>query len=380
MSHTAMPSAALSSIPRQMRGFVFVRGAAAARSIETNCNAHSMHLQMLSVETRAFVRISEPFVIGSGGKQFAQHVRSIERLLMCRPYAHANEIGSMDTLSDRNKETGQHGTLDPRTASRDDTNKPTGGSLPQGRVARQGRLPRRRRHHADVWLGDPSQHVPRFHVLGSAGQKDVALKRASMYESTHPQISIAGDRSVFPVEDDDTLGRLIALFLHSRLFGGKAPRGTTSSLKALGWEDSLVDEMSTMHIDDVARILSGSNACLGVVFDHRKAAAVVNSYRAIKRDEHDLDYFILNGATPALIRQLFPTIGARLVAQRRKLLGCESRGGRPPLPDAETSYAIYRCWKSLCEQQLSARDRYRRLKEAHPTLSLATLCAAIESN
>jgi hypothetical protein len=207
---------------------------------------------------------------------------------------------------------------------------------------------------------------------------------ASMYESTHPQISLAGDRSVFPVENDDTLGRLIALFLHNRLFGGKAQRGA-SSLKALGWEDSLVDEMSTMHIDDVARILSGPNACLGVVFDHRKAAAVVNSYRAIKRDEHDLDYFILNGATPALIRSLFPTIGPRVVARRRKHLGCESRGGRPPLPDAETSYAIYRCWQSLSTPSLGApslslRERYRRLKETYPTLSLATLCAAIESN
>lgn len=200
-----------------------------------------------------------------------------------------------------------------------------------------------------------------------------------MYESMHPQLSDPGGRSVFPVENDDTLGRLIALFLHSRLFGGRQ-RGSDDSLRQLGWEDSLVSEMSTMPIDDVAKILSGPNACMGVVFDHRKAAAVVNSYRAIKRDEHDLDYFILNGATPALIRTLFPRISARVVAQHRKRLGCESRGGRPPQPDAETSYAIYRCWKTLGTEEPNLRCRYRRLKEHFPSLSLATLCAAIESN
>ncbi|MEO8152353.1 MAG: STY4526/YPO1902 family pathogenicity island replication protein [Rhizobacter sp.] len=184
---------------------------------------------------------------------------------------------------------------------------------------------------------------------------------------------------MFPVENDDTLGRLIALFLHNRLFGNKLQNGH-NSLKEMGWGDSLVNEMYDMPINDVAKILSGPNACLGVVFDHRKAAAVVNSYRAIKRDQHDLDFFILNGATPTLIRALFPTISARVVAQQRKRLGCESRGGRPPLPDADTAHAIYRCWQTLCAQEPNLRCRYRRLKQHFPALSLATLCAAIESN
>lgn len=199
-----------------------------------------------------------------------------------------------------------------------------------------------------------------------------------MHESATFSLNASGGQAVFPIEKDDTLGRLVALFLHSRLFGETSSKDN-GSLKDLGWRDSLLAEMSSMPINDVAKILSGSSACLGVVFDHRKAAAVVNSYRALKRDETDLDYFILHGATPALIRSLFPKANARVVAQHRKRLGCESRGGRPPLPEPETIYAIYRCWKSLCAQEPNARARYRRLKEHFPQFSLATLCAASES-
>lgn len=198
-----------------------------------------------------------------------------------------------------------------------------------------------------------------------------------MSESFHSFAS-AGDSAIFPVENDDTLGRLIALFLHSRLFGGESrKRGTF--LHELGWQDSLVSEMSEMPIDDVAKVLSSSNSCLGVIFDHRKAAAVVNSYRALKRDEDELNYFIVNGATPQLIRQLFPKVSARLVAQQRKQLGYESKGGRPPLPDTETSYAIYRSWKLLCTSESDLRQRYKRLKEQYPNFTLATLSATVDS-
>ncbi len=198
-----------------------------------------------------------------------------------------------------------------------------------------------------------------------------------MYESTHTMSRIHVDQPVYPVENDDTLSRLIAVFLHNRLFA--APGKSAAKLQDLGWEDSLVSEMSTMPIDDVAKILSGSSACVGVVFDHRKAAAVVNSYRALKRDKSELDYFILNGATPALIRTLFPKVSARVVTEQRKLLGCDSRGGRPPLPDAENVYAIYRSWQTLCAEEPNLRARYRRLKEQYPAYSLATLCAALDA-
>lgn len=199
-----------------------------------------------------------------------------------------------------------------------------------------------------------------------------------MYELTQPVPKPSNaEQAVYPVENDETLSRLIALFLHNRLFNGS--KGSTS-LRQMGWEESLLTEMSSMPINDVAKILGSSTAGLGVTFDHRKAAAVVRSYRALKRDENDLDYFILNGATPALIRKLFPKVSARVVTAHRKQLGCESKGGRPPLPDTETVYAIYRFWKNLCASEQNQRVRFRRLKEHFPSFTLATLCAAIDSN
>lgn len=198
-----------------------------------------------------------------------------------------------------------------------------------------------------------------------------------MYDATLNHGADSAGPFVFPVENDDALGRLIALFLHDKLFGRPQQR-QGRCLTQLGWEESLVDEISSMPIHDVVKVLGGPNACVGVVFDHRKAAALLNSYRAIQRDDRELDFFILNGATPVLIRKLFPAVNARVVAQRRKRLGCDTRGGRPPLPDDDTCHEVYRCWESLTSQVSNLRTRFLRLKEQFPMLSFATLAATVD--
>jgi hypothetical protein len=197
-----------------------------------------------------------------------------------------------------------------------------------------------------------------------------------MNASTHVHTQQAVDKAVFPIEND-SLGRLIALVLHSRLFGNE-PQRTQPTLRELGWADSLVDEMSTMPIDDVAKVLGGPNSCVGLVFDHRKAASIVNSYRALRREQRELEYFLVQGATPGLIQQLFPSVSTRTVTATRRKLGVEVKRGRPPLPDTDTSEAAYRCWQALGVQEPNLRARYVRLKKHFPELSFATLCLAIE--
>jgi len=191
----------------------------------------------------------------------------------------------------------------------------------------------------------------------------------------HPTPSV--DKSVFPIEND-SLGRLIALLLHSRLFGNTPQSAPRPSLRELGWADSLVATMGTMPIDDVAKVLSGPSSCVGLVFDHRKAAAVVTSYRALRREQNDLEYFLTNGATPALIQSLFPAVSTRTVTATRRKLGVDVKRGRPPLPDNETTNAAYRCWQALCAQEKNPRARYMRLKKHFPELSFATLSVVIE--
>ncbi|MBC7957566.1 MAG: DUF2857 family protein [Cytophagales bacterium] len=187
----------------------------------------------------------------------------------------------------------------------------------------------------------------------------------------------AGAGAVFAIEND-SLGRLITLLLHQRLFK-PGTASTDRSLRDLGWHDSLLSEVGAMPADELAKIWGGSNSCVSLLVDQRKVAAGLNSYRALKRDQNDLEFFLVNGATPALIHTLFPSVSSRTVTATRKRLGCESRGGRPPLPDAETSHAIYRCWQALCTQETSLRMRYMRLHKHFPALSLATLCAAIDA-
>jgi hypothetical protein len=195
-----------------------------------------------------------------------------------------------------------------------------------------------------------------------------------MHTST---LASPGMQAVLPLENN-SLGRLIVLLLHERLVGDRSGSGAAQSLRALGWHDSLLSEMHALPADELARVLGGPNGCVAVVVDQQKVAAGLQSYHAIKRDQRDLEFFLLGGATPALIRQLFPKVSSRTVTALRRRLGCESRGGRPPLPDTETSHSIYRCWQALCAQEPSPRLRYMRLKKHFPELSLATLCAAVE--
>lgn len=195
----------------------------------------------------------------------------------------------------------------------------------------------------------------------------------------HASTSVSGGRhAVFPIEND-SIGRLIALLLHRRFFGAAMPNREEPSLRELGWHDSLVSEMHDMPADDVARLLGGPNACVSLVVDPQKVAAGLQSYRAIKRDRSDLEFFLMHGATPALIRMLFPSVSSRTLTSLRRELGCESRGGRPPLPDEATSHAVYRRWQGLCTEESSLRVRYMRLARHFPGVSLATLCAALES-
>lgn len=193
----------------------------------------------------------------------------------------------------------------------------------------------------------------------------------------HPPLSDAA-RAIVPVEDDEALVRLIALFLQDRLLRSATQPGATL-LREMGWAEELVSEFVRMPVVEVARLLSGAGTGLGVTFDGRRAAAVVNSYRARRREEQELEFFIAGGATPALIRRLFPKVSSRVVAQVRKRLGQDSRGGRPPLADEETAHRIYRCWQTLCAEEPDLRRRYLKLKERFPTLSLATLNATVEA-
>jgi hypothetical protein len=204
-------------------------------------------------------------------------------------------------------------------------------------------------------------------VLEKAGSSNM-LALAHQHH-TEPEGS-----AVIPIEDDEALLKLIALFLQAQVSDSNA-----AWPQQLGWPKELIAEISTMPVADVAKVLSGHNTCVGVVFNHRQVAAVVNAYRARRRDDQELEFFISHGATPSLIHALFPKVSGRILAKQRKRLCGSSKGGRPPLPDADTALEIYRRWLSISTQESSVRRRYILLQEEFPALSMATLSATIEA-
>lgn len=197
-----------------------------------------------------------------------------------------------------------------------------------------------------------------------------------MFLTLQTEPALADGKAVFSVENDDSLVRLIALFLCNKLFGRSDEQRKLA--KEMGWADSVMSVMGDMPIADMARLLTGPNACVGLVLDYRKASAMVHSYRAIKREESELDVFVTRGATLDLLKKLFPSVSARVISAARKRLGCDSKGGRPRLPDPETAHRIYRRWQEICADEQDVRRRYLRLANEFPDLTLPILCSAIE--
>lgn len=85
-------------------------------------------------------------------------------------------------------------------------------------------------------------------------------------------------------------------------------------------------------------------------------------------EQEALDYFVEGGASPEMVRRLFP--GADLAALR-------FRPGRIAEIDLKTAQRLYDVWEAICQETASERARYMRLHQTFPDHTMASLYSAI---
>ncbi|MCK6431576.1 MAG: DUF2857 family protein [Burkholderiaceae bacterium] len=187
----------------------------------------------------------------------------------------------------------------------------------------------------------------------------------------------AADRAILPAPDDQSFIRLVAMLLQTTYLDRNSTWRHT--LRGLGWPEDLITEMQSMSIADLARVLGSSGGCVGVALDLRKTATLIHSFRALRREEAELEYMIANGASPELLRTLFPRVNKRAIGRVRRQIGRSFHTGRPPMPAPEAAAAIFSRWNDLSAREADLRARYRRLKSDFPDYSLASLHLALTS-
>lgn len=95
--------------------------------------------------------------------------------------------------------------------------------------------------------------------------------------------------------------------------------------------------------------------------------------------EQRLDYFIVHGATTALVRQLFRLPVADIKARRRQLLGSHKQR-RPQMPEARARDEIHAFWwarRKGLKQTAPTIENFIELHQRFPQFNLATLYAVV---
>lgn len=100
-------------------------------------------------------------------------------------------------------------------------------------------------------------------------------------------------------------------------------------------------------------------------FDELQESAQEARQRA---EQEALDYYLEHGATPAMMRHLFPAAEQSVM---------RFRSGRVPEIDLKTAQRLYNVWDALRQSVASERERYIRLHQEFPAYSIASLYAAI---
>lgn len=86
------------------------------------------------------------------------------------------------------------------------------------------------------------------------------------------------------------------------------------------------------------------------------------------QEQEDLTYYIENGASPDMVRRIFPAAD---------LPEIRFRPGRIAEIDLKTAQRLYDVWDDLCLQIVSERTRYIRLHQVFPDTTMASLYSAI---
>lgn len=176
---------------------------------------------------------------------------------------------------------------------------------------------------------------------------------------------------------DHQIIRLILLKLADMIENGELDK-----FVAAGFPDGLVDYIRALTASDICALSRQKSTRITLGFDFPALLHSVWVLRRLHDEEATMDYFVINGASAAMLRDLFRLSTKGIKDRRRYLLGSDkaeplSCAGRNELPPEALRSDIERAWLKLQCKTIPLIKCYFDLHQKFPTLPLETLYATV---
>lgn len=150
--------------------------------------------------------------------------------------------------------------------------------------------------------------------------------------------------------------------------------GDTDALEKAGLSKESIKKLSQATAKDVPGL--SRMMTLAISFDPKNLIMDFSRADVASEERRMLEYYVLNHATPAMLRRYFRTLSEKDVHQMRKRLGAQKRG-RTPVLDHKTAIKVFNSWERLAKIIPDERQRYIALHKDFPEWPLSSLYSAI---
>jgi len=171
--------------------------------------------------------------------------------------------------------------------------------------------------------------------------------------------------------DDENLRFMALTMLLSRL-----EHGDLAALREAGMNDSQMQRLRTMPASEMVRLCSIKSLKIGIAVDEASLDHAIQTVNRVGEELRLLETFMERHAPLSMLTELFGVQSGDLTMHREIL--CENpKRGRPALPDHDIRDRIHMQWHDLKRQDMHEAQRYLKLSERFPELSMATLYAVV---
>ncbi len=150
--------------------------------------------------------------------------------------------------------------------------------------------------------------------------------------------------------------------------------GNTAMLEKAGLSKEAIKRISKAHAKDVPNLSRMMK--LAITVDPRNLNMDFSRAELANEEQAALEYYVVNHATPAMLRRYFRTLSEKDIHSLRTKLGTKKMG-RTPVLDNRTAFQVFDAWERLSKLIKDERQRYIALHKDFTEWPLSALYSAI---
>lgn len=150
--------------------------------------------------------------------------------------------------------------------------------------------------------------------------------------------------------------------------------GNTAELEKAGLSKDAIKRIRKAHASDVPSLSRMMK--LAITIDPRNLETDFSRAQLAQEEMRALEYYVLNHATPSMIKRYFKGIHDGTIRDHRDRLSVRKKGRSPEL-DHKTAVQVFDAWVKLSKLIDDERQRYIALHKDFPEWPLSALYSAI---